>query len=294
VDTPHDFGTQGSPPTHPALLDYLASEFAGPSPLPLDPGGRGRWSQKSLHRLIATSATYRQSSRARPELRDIDPNNRLLARQNRLRVEAEVVRDLALTASGLVEPRVGGPSVRPPQPAGIDALGYAGAVKWAVSTGADRYRRGLYTFFQRTVPYPMFKDFDAPDGNITCTRRERSNTPISALTMQNDPVFVECCQALARRLIREEPGHGNVNCDRAGRVNKAFAIALGRRPSQPERGVVVRLHEQSLAHFRSNPDEARMLAGTLPKPLDTSDAELAAWAVVGRTLMNLDEFITRE
>jgi hypothetical protein len=303
VDTSHDFGTQGSPPTHPALLDYLASEFAQPSPLPISSRadksvrrteGRGGWSQKALHRLIVTSATYRQSSRARPELREVDPNNRSLARQNRLRVEAEVVRDLALAASGLLEPRIGGRSVRPPQPAGIDALGYAGSVKWAVSSGADRYRRGLYTFFQRTVPYPMFKDFDAPDGNITCTRRERSNTPISALTMQNDPVFVECCQAFARRLIREEPGHGNENCDRAGRVNRVFAVALGRRPSQEERGVVVRLHEQTLAHFRSHPDEARQLAGTLPKPPGIGDDELAAWAVVGRTVMNLDEFITRE
>jgi len=295
VETSHDFGTQGSPPSRAALLDWLASEFAGRRSAPLSASEEStKWSQKALHRLIVTSATYRQSSRLREELREVDPHNKLLARQNRLRVEAEVVRDLALSASGLMAPRIGGPSVRPPQPSGIDALGYAGSVKWPVSAGADRYRRGLYTFFQRTVPYPMFKDFDAPDGNIACTRRERSNTPISALTMQNDPVFIECCQWLARRLLREVPGEGNENCDRAGRVQRAFAIALGRRPTQRELVVLIRLQRDSQGHFQSNPDEARQLAGDWPAPPGTGSGELAAWTVVARTLMNLDEFITRE
>jgi hypothetical protein len=279
VESSHDFGTQGTPPSHPELLDWLASEFR-----------LGGWSFKKLHRLIVTSATYRQSSRNRPELKDLDPYNRLLARQNRLRVEAEVVRDLALAASGLLEPRIGGESVRPPQPADVAALGYAGSVKWVESRGADRYRRGLYTFFQRTVPYPMFMDFDAPDANECCTRRERSNTPLGALTLQNDPVFVECAQAFARRLMREVGPQGDV----AQRVRLAFRLAVGRDPTPHEVQLVGRLHDDALACYAAQPELARAMAGNLPRPSGAGDAELAAWAVVGRTLLNLDEFITRE
>ncbi|MBI1902884.1 MAG: PSD1 domain-containing protein [Planctomycetia bacterium] len=283
VESSHDFGTQGTPPSHPELLDWLAREFT-----------RNGWSLKSLHRAIVTSAVYRQSSATRTDLAERDPYNKLLARQNRLRVEAEVVRDLALSASGLLETRIGGPSVRPPQPEDFASLAYAGAVKWENSKGADRYRRGLYTFFQRTVPYPMLVDFDAPDGNLACTRRERSNTPLSALTLQNDPVFVECAQALARRLFRDAPGHGNENCDRAGRVNRAFQLVLGRGPLQDERGAIIRLHEESLNYFAGHGDEAGKLIGPAPKPDEATDADLAAYVVVARTLLNLDEFITRE
>ena len=285
VETVHDFGTQGSRPSHPRLLDWLAHWFVHDAD----------WSLKKLHRLIVTSATYRQSSAARADLAETDPYNKLLARQNRLRVEAEIVRDLALAASGLLAPRIGGPSVRPPQPPGIDALGYANSVKWATSTGADRYRRGLYTFFQRTVPYPMFQDFDAPDANLTCTQRERSNTPIGALTMQNDPVFVEAAQAFARRVVREHPCGGKPNCTLAGRIKLAFRITLGRDPaSAEERTPLDGLYRAALAAFEKDTQLAAAMAGKLPKPPATTDAELAAWAVLGRTLMNLDEFITRE
>ncbi len=283
VESSHDFGTQGDRPTHPELLDWLASEFMGSG-----------WDLKALHRTIVTSATYRQSSAARPELRQRDPYNKLLARQNRLRVQAEIVRDLALAASGLLEPRVGGESVRPPQPADIAALGYAGSVKWPVSTGADRYRRGLYTFFQRTVPYPMYMDFDSPDSNEVCTRRERSNTPLAALTLQNDPVFVECTQALARRIVAEPLSQGDLQHACADRINRAFLMTLARRPAPNERDVVMQLLRDVENYLSSQPNETKALAGTLPRPVNASDLELATWAVVGRTLLNLDEFITRE
>ena len=160
--TLEDFGTQGEKPSHPELLDHLATELV-----------QQKWSLKALHRLIVTSATYRQSSKARPDLAERDPVNVLLARQSRMRLEAEQLRDNALAASGLLTRTIGGPSVRPPQPAGISELTYAGSAKWVESTGADRYRRGLYIWFQRTSPYPMLMTFDAPDSNLCCVRRER-------------------------------------------------------------------------------------------------------------------------
>ncbi len=279
VETSHDFGTQGSPPSHPKLLDWLASEFRSSG-----------WAVKAMHRLIVTSATYRQQSASRPELAEADPYNKWLSHQNRLRVEAEVVRDIALAASGLLEPQVGGPSVRPPQSADIAALGYAGSVKWSTSKGADRYRRGLYTFFQRTVPYPMFMDFDAPESNTTCAKRERSNTPLAALTLQNDPVFAECAQAFSRRMVRERGGAA----DRASQVEHAFRVCLSRNPDAEERAAIAGLFEAALRQFEADPKSAAALAGALPKPEGASDAEFAAWTVIGRTLMNLDEFITRE
>src|SRR5262249_37717754 len=159
------------------LLNWLATEFP-----------RLGWSRKALIKLIVTSASYRQSSASRPELLERDPNNILLARQNRFRLEAENIRDVYLATSGLLNPAVGGPSVRPRLPADITGIAYAGSVKWPESPGADKYRRGLYIFLQRTVPYPMLTTFDAPDSNVVCTRRERSNTPLQALTLLNDPV----------------------------------------------------------------------------------------------------------
>ncbi len=185
-----DFGTRGDRPSHPELLDWLATEFV-----------RLGWSRKALIRTIVVSATYRQTSRSRPDLHDRDPNNVWLARQSRLRLEAEVLRDVALATGGLLAPRVGGPSVRPPQPPGISELTYAGAAKWVESTGPDRYRRGLYTWFQRTSPYPMLMAFDAPDSNVCAVKRERSNTPLQALTLLNDAAFFECAQALGRRIV---------------------------------------------------------------------------------------------
>jgi len=245
VRTSEDFGTQGEKPTDPELLDWLASDFA-------DNG----WSLKSAIRRIATSAAYRQASHARKELEQIDPENRLLARQNRVRLPAELVRDSALAASGLLNPAIGGPSVRPPQPAGIAELGYANSIKWRESKGMDRYRRGMYIHYQRTTPYPLLANFDAPDSNTACTRRRRSDSPLQALNLMNDPVFYEAAGALADRIQNEAP---------ADPIEYGFLLCLGRKPSDSER--------QRLAR----------LAG--------DGGQLVAAA---RVLMNLDEFITRE
>ena len=193
VDTENDFGIQGSLPSHPLLLDWLASELI-----------RMNWSLKALHRLIVTSATYRQSSGYRPELEEIDPGNRLLARQHRLRLESEVVRDVCLAASGLLNWEIGGPSVFPPQPTRVSKLGHSQR-EWKASSGKDRYRRGLYTHFWRSTPHPALMVFDSPNGVTSCTRRSRSNTPLQALTLLNDEAFFEFAQGLARRLMREAP-----------------------------------------------------------------------------------------
>jgi len=283
VATSDDFGTQGDPPSHPELLDWLADEFIADG-----------WSQKRLHKLIVTSATYRQSSAARSELAESDPYNALLARQNRLRASAEIVRDLALAASGLLEPKIGGPSVRPPQPPGIAELGYANSVKWVTSEGADRYRRGLYTFFQRTVPYPMLMTFDSPDSNVTCTRRERSNTPLQALTLLNDPVFVEHAQALGRRIVEETSSAELASAPLDERLRYAFRLCLARGPDKEELAALRTLYEQQLALCASDEAAAENVIGEAPRPDGASAPELAAWILVGRTLMNLDEFITRE
>ncbi len=255
VETENDFGTQGTPPTHPELLDWLASEFRD-----------GGWQVKALHRLIVTSATYRQSSHARPELATLDPRNKLLARQNRLRLDAEVVRDVALAASGLLVPKVGGPSVYPPQPPGVYAFTQVPRT-WKASVGPDRYRRGLYTFFWRSAPHPDLVVFDAPDAGTACTRRNRSNTPLQALTLLNDQGFFELAQALGARVLKEGPG------DHAGRVAYAFRLCLGRPPQERERQVLLRL---------------------LQRERDAAAPEAAAWTSVARVLLNLDEFITRE
>ncbi|HEY2839341.1 MAG TPA: PSD1 and planctomycete cytochrome C domain-containing protein [Pirellulales bacterium] len=288
VASSNDFGTQGDKPTHPELLDWLAREFI-----------RQGWSQKQLHRLIVTSATYRQSSAARPELAERDAYNTLLARQNRQRVEAEVVRDVALCASGLLNRAIGGPSVRPVQPEGVADLGYSGSVKWPTSKGADRYRRGMYTFFQRTVPYPMLMTFDAPDSNTTCTRRERSNTPLQALTLLNDPAFVECAQSLARRILSETPAPDVNQIDLPGRIRHAFLLCLSREPTSVEREALLRLYERQRALCEATPEAAAKLVGQPQSksdekrsPAETTD--LAVWVVIARTLLNTDEFITRE
>ena len=187
VRTAEDFGYQGEPPSHPELLDWLALELP-----------RQGWSMKRMHKLIVMSATYQQSSRATPELLAKDPENRLLARGPRVRLEAEVIRDAALRASGLLSERIGGPSVFPPQPPGVTTEGTYGGLEWKVSPGGDRYRRGLYTFTKRTAPFAMATTFDAPSGEVCVARREVSNTPLQALTLLNDPVFEEAAQALGR------------------------------------------------------------------------------------------------
>lgn len=252
VETENDFGSQGTPPSHPELLDWLARDF-------IDSG----WNLKALHRRIVTSATYRQSAHARPDLAEKDPNNRWLARQNRLRLDAEIIRDVALAASGVLNPAIGGPSVFPPQPDGVMNLGQSRR-DWTPSQGSERYRRGLYTFYWRATPHPALAVFDAPDAFSACTRRLRSNTPLQALTLLNDAAFVELAEALASRLEREAP-----NSDR---WTTAFRLCLARSPKPAE-------HARLTALFH----EERQLHG-----------EHDAWRTLARVLLNLDETITRE
>jgi hypothetical protein len=275
VGTVEDFGKQGEKPTHPELLDWLASEYP-----------RLGWSRKALIKSIVTSATYKQASVNRPELQERDPNNLLLARQNRLRLEAETVRDACLAASGLLNPKIGGPSIRPPLPADIAALGYANSVKWAESKGDEKNRRGLYIFFQRTVPYPMLMTFDAPDSNSTCARRERSNTPLQALTLLNDPVFFECAQALGTRMA-EVP-----TADAAERIRHGFERTLARPPSAEELARLLKLYEAQFKLAQANADGAAKIAGAAkPAP---EVAEKATLVALGRVMLNLDEFFTRD
>jgi len=260
VETENDFGTQGDAPSHPELLDWLATEFVAQN-----------WSLKAVHRLIVTSATYQQSSHVRPDLEIKDPINKLLARQTRLRLDGEVVRDVALAASGLFAPKLGGPPVFPPQPEGVMNLGQVKRT-WTPSQGEDRYRRGLYTHLWRATPHPAFAVFDAPDGFSACTRRLRSNTPLQALTLLNDQQFVEFAEALAKRIQTEAKG------DLPAQLEFAFRVCVARSPSAFERERMTALwHEQFAA--ATGEDTAR---------------RQEAWMIVARVLLNLDETITRE
>lgn len=273
VDTENDFGTQGSAPTHPQLLDWLACEFV-----------EQQWSVKALQRLIVNSATYRQSSRVRAELED--PYNRLLARQSRLRMEAETVRDTALATCGLLSHKIGGPSVHPPQPEGVFAF-TQDPKPWEPEPGDGPYRRGMYTFFWRSSPYPALMVFDAPNGNVTCTRRVRSNTPMQALTLANDLQFVTAARALATEIQAD----GSADIDRS--IEFAFQACLSRRPSDSERQRLRQMFDLQRASFQQDPAAARAFAGSTAD--DDADAAVrASWTAIARVLMNLDEFITRE
>ena len=283
VETVDDFGTQGEPPSHPELLDWLALEFR-----------HGDWSVKRLQRLIVTSQTYRQSAASRPDLLEADPQNLLLARQQRRRVEAELIRDLSLAASGLLDTRLGGPSVRPPQPAEYSALTYANSAKWQVSKGGDAYRRGVYTFFQRTSPYPMLITFDSPDSTECCAQRSLSNTPLQALTLWNDPAFFECAQAFGWRVLNAVQASGDAQPAIADQARYAFELCLARSPGEDEMAAVVELYQSQLDWAQANQEAAQKVVGKQKPPAGTSVEQLAAWIVVGRTLLNLDEFITRE
>ncbi len=270
-----DFGVKGEQPSHPELLDWLAIELP-----------RLGWSRKAMLKVIVSSATYRQQSHLRPDLVTRDPNNVLLARQNRIRLEAESVRDAYLAASGLLNPKLGGPSIRPPLPADIAALGYANSVKWTESTGTEKNRRGLYIFFQRTVPYPMLMTFDAPDSNATCTRRERSNTPLQALTLLNDPVFFECAQALGKRMA-ETPA-----ATAADRLRQGFELCLARPPTGDELKVLRQVYDTQLKLAQASPENAAKIFDG--KPDDPRVAEKATLVALSRVLLNLDEFVTRD
>ncbi len=274
VRTSNDFGTQGELPTHPELLDWLASEFVT----------RG-WSLKRLHKTIVLSSTYRQSSDARPDVSERDPDNSLLARQARLRLSAELVRDAALAASGLLYPKTGGRSIRPVQPEGVSKVTY-GRSTWQVSKGKERYRRGLYVHYKRTSPYPMLANFDEPNSTVSATQRSRSNTPLQALNLLNDPVFFEAAQALAVRVLREAKPTWN------DRLGYAYRLCLVRSPDGNERDRLATYFDQQKTIFEQDPKAVEL---TTPAGLSSVDpVELAAWVSVSRGLMNLDEFITRE
>ncbi|HEY1188111.1 MAG TPA: PSD1 and planctomycete cytochrome C domain-containing protein [Gemmata sp.] len=253
VETENDFGLQGNFPTHPELLDWLAVEFR-----------ESGWGLKKLHKLIVTSATYQQVSAVRKDLNEKDPRNLLLGRQTRLRLEAEIIRDVSLSASSLLNPKLGGPGVFPPQPKEVFAFTQSNH-PWVESKGPDRYRRGMYTYIWRQSQHPLLATFDAADAQVACTKRNRSNTPLQALHMANDPVFVEFANALGTRVESEGPS------DDAGRIAFAFKVCFSREPSPAEAARV-----QAYLDAKRKAD---------PK---------TAWAAVARVLMNLDEFITRE
>lgn len=283
VRTAEDLGSQGDPPWHRNLLDWLAVEF-------MDQG----WSNKKLQRLILTSATYRQSSRVSPDLVKRDPDNRLLARGPRFRVDAEIVRDIAMSASGLLSLKIGGPSVCPTAPAFLFQPPTSYNEKlWPLATGAARYRRAMYTFAYRSTPYPALQTFDAPNGDCSCVRRARSNTPLQALTTLNEPVFMECARALGLRTLREG---GLSDSDR---LTYAFRCCLSRKPSEKETKVLLSLLDRQTKHYTAKEADAWKMAGLdpnkLPKlPAGTTGPQAAAWTVVARVLLNLDETITKE
>ena len=276
VPTVNDFGVRGEAPSHPLLLDWLANEFRSTL----------KWSRKDLIRLIVTSETYRQSSNHRDDLVAKDPTNVLLGRQNRLRAEAEIVRDIGLSVSGLLSEKVGGPSVFPPIPPGVAELSYAGNFRWEDSKGEDRYRRGMYTFFKRTSPHPNLVSFDCPDANTTCFQRQASNTPLQALILLNNQVFTEAAHAFAKRLL------AGADTSDADRLNKAFRLCVARKPSDAELNELVSLLQSARDWYKSHDGDTKQLAGDR-SPEDVTAAEYAAWMATSRILLNLDEFITR-
>jgi hypothetical protein len=289
VETEEDFGSQGSLPSHPNLLDWLAVTFM--SPKCDDPARPGLgWDVKGLLRLMVTSATYCQSSKVTPDMLEKDARNRLLARAPRRRLEAEAVRDQALALSGLLSHKTGGPSVYPPQPDGLWNVAFNGGQNsYPTSTGEDRYRRGLYTFWRRTMPPPDMTTFDAPSRESCTLRRQPTNTPLQAFVTMNDPVFVECAQALARRIVREGGD------DTEARIYYGLRLCLGRWPTADQVKALVSLYENELAAYQNDPAAATKLA-TLPlgKLPDGSDsAEMAAYTVVANVLLNLDAVLTK-
>ena len=269
VATSEDLGKQSDAPSHPELIDWLAVELMEPTAPGVKP-----WSMKHLHRQIVMSATYRQTSKVTPELLERDSANRLLARGPRQRVEAEIVRDIALAASGLLNPKVGGPSVYPPSPEFLyQPPASYGPKIWKEEQGAERYRRGLYTFSYRSVPYPALQAFDAPNADISCVRRSRSNTPLQALTTLNEPLFLEAAKALAERAIREG---GRTDAER---LTYAFRRVVARRPAAEESTELMALLNKQKARYAG--------AGS-------HLGEVQAWTAVARVLLNLDEAITKE
>ena len=289
VESVEDLGMQSPPASNRELLDWLAVEFMQPSQ-----PGVAAWSVKHLHRLIVSSAAYRQSSRVSPVLLERDPNNRLLARGPRFRVEGEIVRDIALSVSGLINPTLGGRAVYPPAPEFLfQPPASYGPKTWRVETGPDRYRRSLYTFRFRSIPYPVLQAFDAPNGDASCVRRLRSNTPLQALTSLNEPQFVEAAQALARKSVNE----GGKTDDQ--RITFAFRQVLSRLPQPEELKALRRLLNQQRARIAEGWLNAAEMAVGKSEPVTglpsgVTPATLAAHTAVARALLNLDETITKE
>lgn len=276
VATPEDFGKRCPEPEYRELLDWLAHRFV-----------QSGWSRKSMIRTIVLSATYRQASHHRPDLVGIDPGNRFFARQNRFRLEAEVVRDLHLAVSGLLDLKRGGPSFRPPLPEGIVEI--PPSYRWEADPKEDCYRRGVYMHYQRNLVNPMLRIFDRQDTVEPCTRRDRTTTPLQALTQMNDPLLLEASLALGHRLLRVKSRNGKSETLTSARLDQAFILCLGRYPVKTEKDRLVQLHDQFITIYTANPDAARSLAGHKEGALET-----AVWASLARTILNLEEFITRE
>lgn len=279
VETEDDFGVQGTKPSHPALLEWLAAEFL-----------EQKWNVKAMHRLMVTSAVYQQSSSVRSDLATIDPQNILLARQSRLRLDAEIVRDVALATSGLITNELGGPSVFPPQPDGVYAF-TQNRKNWVVAKDDQRFRRGMYTFFWRSAPDPSLMVFDAPGANTSCTRRLRSNTPLQSLTLANDAAFFECAVAMADRVLAESTA-----ADDATRAAYAFVLATSREPTSDEQAAllaVLHAEREAIAPKQQEP-ASKHLPATPLKLQDRTAGEFVPWVRLCRVLLNLDETITRE
>ncbi len=309
--TPEDIGTRVEAPSHPELLDWLAVEFMEPkvnvearmtndernpksqtanpdASLDIRHSSFTPWSLKHLHRLIVTSATYKQSSRMNAESLARDPYNHLLARGPRFRVESEIVQDIALAASGLLNPKIGGPSVRPPIPASVGDTVYGG-FSWPETAGEERYRRGMYTFWKRALPFPSMLAFDAPTADSSCTRRVRSNTPLQALTTLNEKTFVEAAQAMGLRVYREGGG------DERSRANYAFRLCAGRAPSERELSSLLKFYDEQLEYFEERTTDALKVGSASTNfPPNVNMHKVAAWAMVSRAILNLDETITKE
>jgi hypothetical protein len=275
-----DLGNQGEWPSHPDLLDWLSVEFV-----------ESGWDVKHMVKVMVSSASYRQSSRVRPALTDIDPNNRLLARQNPRRLEAEFVRDNALFIAGLIDPEIGGPSARPYQPAGYyEPLNFP--VREYENDSDDRqYRRGVYSHWQRSYLHPMLANFDAPAREECTAQRTVSNTPQQALTLLNDPSFVEAARVTAQSLLSTTAGSG----DFAAGLNQLYKKALARSPSEKEVKSLTEFFKARLAYYQEEPEEAEafLLTGNAPVSDDLDSVELAAWSAVTRVILNLNETITR-
>ena len=279
VATAENFGTQCEPPSHPELLDWLPVELM-----------ENGWSLKKLQRLIVTSATYRQSSKITAEAYARDPYNVLLARGPRFRVDAEIVRDIELAASGLLNEKIGGPSVYPPAPEFLfqPPVSY-GPKNWYEDKGENRYRRALYTFRYRSVPYPMLQTFDAPNGDSSCVRRSRSNTPLQALTTLNEPMSLEAARALALLTLREG---GRTDADR---LIYAFRRCVSRKPTEAETHELLGFLEKQTQRLRDGWLDTWSLTGEPPKlPAGSTPVQLGAWTALSRVLLNLDETITKD